>query len=196
MRRSMDAWERDFYVTDLWQLFRAVQERSAISSVWENALKTPEFPTPYAYLLYEIGADLRALSASAFQHAFISEDHCQLQNPGMIAHASALSWSFCVWSIADSKGKVSDSFRLRFIQEYLLFVLSLGWQPSEVIYAPTPTSINGLTPWRDLFLNELQKRFSGAHSATKELQNAIESLDHGKSYVFAGYKWLFTQLLG
>jgi hypothetical protein len=43
-------------------------------------------------------------------------------------------------------------------------------------------------PGRNFFVHA--KRFSRA------LRGAVESLDHGKSYVFEGYSWLKERLFG
>jgi hypothetical protein len=53
----------DFYVTDLLDMFRAVQGHSKFNKeIWEGDRSNREFPTPFAYLLYEIAGDLRDLS--------------------------------------------------------------------------------------------------------------------------------------
>jgi hypothetical protein len=101
--------ERDFYVTDLLDIFRAVQERSRVTEAWNRPLK--ERPTPFAYLLYEIGSDLSDLSGEALQKAVSKADVPEVAKPASVANALALTWSFCVWNIADSEGQVSDDFR-------------------------------------------------------------------------------------
>lgn len=59
VRQRHDA---DFYVTDLWSVFRTVRDHSTYNEVvWESPLANPEFPTPYAYLLHEIFYNLRSL---------------------------------------------------------------------------------------------------------------------------------------
>jgi len=45
-----------------------------------------------------------------------------------------MTWSFCVWSFADSDGQVSTIFRDSIIQEYLKFILELGWALNEVYH--------------------------------------------------------------
>lgn len=182
--------ERDFYVSDMFQIFRQVQERSKVSPVWDQPLA--ERPTPFAYLLYEIGEDLSDLSGLAFEKAFNSRAG-EVATPGQVAEALAQIWSFCVWSIADSQEQVTQEFRTRFIERYLVFVLRLGWQPNEVAYGVT-TAINGLNAWRDIFLNELKDRFVGDHDRREELKSAFASLDWGKSYVQQGSDWLKAEL--
>ena len=104
--------DRDFYVTDLWDIFRSVQERSRFDrSVWESPLSNSEFPTPYAYLLYEIAGDLRDLSATAVKTSTSKTDAPRVEGPRRLAKDLALTWSFCVWRIADSEGQVARGFR-------------------------------------------------------------------------------------
>jgi hypothetical protein len=212
----------DFYVTDLLDIFRAVQGHSKFNEeIWESDLSNWEFPTPYAYLLYEIASDLRDLSCSAVQSATpkeaprsLSEIEVDLLDlsgagaqsatqavpryvelPGDIARALAMTWSFCVWSIADSDGQVSPTFRDSIIREYLKFILELGWGPSEVYHGPGATGVQGLEVWRDLFAEELRERFAGDSGKRLDaLKSAMESLDQGKMYVFDGYDWLEQRL--
>jgi hypothetical protein len=81
--------EDDFYVTDLWDIFRAVQERSRFyEAVWESPLSNAEYPTPYAYLLYSIAGDLRDLSSKALQAAISQASPFKVEDPGRIARLS------------------------------------------------------------------------------------------------------------
>jgi hypothetical protein len=125
--------ESDFYVSDLFDLFRFVQERSRFyEAIWLSDLCTSEFPKPYAYLMYQIVADLEDLSCTAVQEATSDSVQRQVARPGRIAHDLAANWSFCIWSIAKSEGQVATDFRNRIIGEHLKFILKLGWEPSEI----------------------------------------------------------------
>jgi hypothetical protein len=189
--------EKDFYVTDLWDIFRAVLERSKFDSeVWENPRSNHEFPTPYAYLLYQIAEDVCDLSGKALQAA-TPTDSCRAEEPGQVARALAVTWSLCVWRIAASQDQVGPQFRSEVIREYMLFVLALGWQPSEIYLGPGAEDVEGLDVWRDLFLSELQARFVVGNSADRAvLRDAFESLDRGKRHVYEGYDWLEEKLFG
>jgi hypothetical protein len=100
--------ENDFYVSDLFDVFLAVQERSKFNkTVWQNPLSNFEFPTPYAFLLYAIAGDLDDLSCKAVQKATSQSVPLQADAPGEVAQALAMAWSFCVWSIADSEHQVA-----------------------------------------------------------------------------------------
>jgi hypothetical protein len=190
--------EKDFYVTDLWDIFRAVQERSNFNTaVWQNLLSDQEFPTPYAFLMYTIAFDLDHLSCHAVQQATRHSATPRAEAPGQVAHALAMTWSLCVLSIANSQHQVGPDFRKSIIQDYLVFILKLGWQPSEIFLGPVGDNVDGLDVWRDLFCVELKVRFVGADfTRRKALKDAFESLDHAKSYVYEGRAWLEKKLFG
>lgn len=188
--------EQDFYVSDLLDIFRAVQERSVYSkAIWESPLANNEYPTPYAYLLYQIAMDLRDLSSEAVYAAVSRSTPVHANAPGRIARDLAMIWSFCVWSIADSKDQVSSEFRDDIIREYLLFMLGLGWEPSEVHPGISPPA-GGLGVWRDLFLDELAQRFAADSHREAVLKGAFQTLDQGKRFVFEGSEWLEGELFG
>jgi len=189
--------EGDFYVSDLLDIFRAIQERSKYNKeIWNSDLANSEFPTPYAYLLYEIAGDLHSLSCAAVQSATSKIVPQQVESPNRTARDLVLIWSFCVWSIADSPEEVSPNFRKSLIREYLKFVLELGWAPSEVFHGLRGNAVQGLDAWRDLFAEELGQRFGNSGPRLEALQDAMQSLDKGKMYVYHGYKWLERKLFG
>jgi hypothetical protein len=189
--------EEDFYVSDLWQILSAILERSNFEeSVWQSPLSNPEFPTPYAYLLYEISSDLRALSANALQNATNNGEPPVAEAPGRVVRDLAKNWSFCVWGIADSQGRVSPEFRNNVIREYLLFILALKGEPSEIYAGPVGIDTKDLVAWRDLFLSELRRRIAGNSRRRDAIAEAFGSLDQGKMYVSEGYDWLEGQLFG
>jgi hypothetical protein len=186
--------EEDLYLTDLWQIFSAVLERSDFEqSIWQNPLSNSEFPTPYAYLLYEIASDLRALSAHALQSA-TNNGKTVAEAPNRVARDLALGWSLCVQCIARSQGRVSPEFRNDVIREYLLFILALKGEPSEIY--PGLAREDALVAWRDLFLSELQQRIAGDIQEGEAIKEAFKSLDQGKMFVFEGSDWLEQRLFG
>ena len=188
--------EEDFYVSDLSQIFSAVLERSNFAEdVWESPLSNSEFPTPYAYLLYEITSDLRSLSGEALQRATDGEPPTA-GAPGRVARDLAQSWSFCVWDIANSQGQVSPEFGKDIIRQYLVFILELHGEPSEIYTGPVGIDTKDLASWRDMFLSELQQRMAGNTREEEVIREAFDSLDQGKMYVFHGHEWLEGQLFG
>jgi hypothetical protein len=189
---------KDFYVSDLFQIFDAVLQRSTFNrTVWEGPLSNREFPTPYAYLLYEITADFHALSATAIRVATSHTMPSQAEEPGRIAKDLAQNWSFCIWRIADSKDRVSLAFRNDVIEAYLRFVLALHGEPSEVCAGSVSTTVEGLRAWRDLFLRELKSHFGSSWTGkTTALREAFDSVDQGKRYISEGSDWLEEELFG
>lgn len=98
-----------------------------------------------------------------------------------------------MWSIADPATEVSDKFRKYAIENYVVFILQLGWAPSEIYYGHVDT-IKGLEAWRDIFLKELNHSFAGFADQQWVLRDTVRSLDRGKRYVTDGYDWLCTEL--
>lgn len=189
-------FEADLYISDLLDIFRAVLERSKFKEdIWESPLSNREFPTPYAYLLYEINFDLRQLSASAVLASVSDTQPPRAELNGRIPGDLAQNWSFCVWIISKSDNQVSPDFRKYVIEQYLLFILALGWGPSEVGTGIENSTV-GLDVWRDLFLHELQQRFAGDWNNQEVPKEAMESLDQGKRYVYEGLDWLKEKLFG
>jgi hypothetical protein len=184
--------EKDFYVSDLWDIFRGVHERSRFDeNVWEGVLSNREYPTPYAYLLHEISRDLHDLSAKALQSATNNDDPPRAEAPGMVARDLARVWSSCILCIADSQNQVSKEYRNYVIEQYLLFVLALGWEPGEIYRGSARKDVKGLDAWRDFFLSELRKRFASGNPREKQaIRDAFGSLDRGKYFVSEGHKWL------
>jgi len=196
--------EKDFYVSDLFDIFRAVKERSKYDeAVWLSPLSNSEFPTPYAYLLHTITSDLEDLPCTAAQATTCSAPQPESEGaasqqvgaPGDVVSALAQAWSFCVWSIADSQHQVSPKFRDGIIEQYLIFILKLGWQPSEIHLGLGGGNVQGLDPWRDLFSKALKGRFEMSDPVRQAaLEAAMKSLDQGKHYVFEGSTWLEGEL--
>jgi hypothetical protein len=188
----------DFYVSDLWDIFRYAQQRSKFDkAVWESSDSNGEFPTPFAYLLYHLNSDLWDLSAEAVCCAASGGDSGSVAACDAIAKWLARTWSSCIENVAGSESQVSAGFRRYAIQQYLLFVLALGWEPSEVCLGWSSADSARLEIWRDFFASELKKRFGGArHAQDEALRDAVEGLDQGRRSVFEGYDWLRLKLLG
>jgi hypothetical protein len=187
--------EEDFYVTDLWNIFTSVQERSEfVEHIWQSPLANDEHPTPYAYLLYELSSDLEDLSSTALETATNRSPRSKVEAPGQVARALAKTWALCVWSISDSRGQVSVPFRNQIIRRYLIFILALGWEASEIYHGPRDHDPERLEVWRDLFLEELRRHVHDGSIRLDVLRDAFESLDTGKVFVSEGYDWLEEKL--
>jgi hypothetical protein len=188
--------EQDFYSTDLFQIFVAVQEKSNFDEqVWNDPRNNHEFPTPFAYLLYTIASHLEELTRIAIRHATPAASTGEIVAPDDVVEQIVRSWSVCVWNIADSVHEVSPIFRRSIVKQYLVFMLQLGWGISEIYLGPVPSNVEDLSVWRDLFLAKLKFMFhSSDHVRWSALQAAVESLDQGKGYVSDGYEWLQNSL--
>lgn len=188
--------EGDFYISDLFDIFRAVQERSRFDgNVWQSSMNNWEHPTPFAYLLHTIAWDLRGLVDTAVQGSISQGSPSKIAKPGQIAHALARTWSMCIWNMARSEKQVSPQFRNAVIVQYFVFLLELKYQLSEIFSGPAPKDVEGLDAWIDLFLKELQDRIVWSDTAKKvAFKEAFGSLDKGKNYVFEGSDWLEKEL--
>ena len=190
--------EMDFYVSDLWQIFCAVLEQSHFEdAVWESPQSNSEFPTPYAYLLYEIAADLKQLSATALEKAVSKAGNAQVGPPGRLPSDLARMWSACVSNVANSEGHVGSAFRDAMIKQYLYFVLALKSEPREILLSNHDVGVDAIGEWRDLFLIALRSRVvSASKPEIAALRRAYDSLDMGKYYVSEGHDWLCDALFG
>jgi hypothetical protein len=169
----------DCYVIDLFDLYRNILAHSDYrSSVWDRPFA--ESPTPFAYLLTEITNDLRKLALNSIQGTTGESD----PEPGHIDREIALTWSFCVWSIADPQTRVSQAFRMERIKDYLRFVFELGWQ----------TAPRRLDRWRDLFADELSGRLKGTGESRESVLSALDQFEPGKDHIQLGRGWLRSRL--
>lgn len=180
----------DFYVSDLWQIFEAIAKHSEHNpSVWKNSKANSEHPTPYAFLLKTITNDFRTLSGDCIKNIIFANGQ---DNLGGMISALAGCWSACVWCIAKSKNNVSDRFRDEIIEDYLNFILQLGFAPQEIFFQ----DIKGVSfdEWRDIFVEQIKERFASVNNDKSCLLNVINKLDSGKIYVQNGKDWLLREL--
>jgi len=113
--------EKDFYISDLFDVFRAVQERSKFDeTVWQKALSvTSSFPRPTPTCC------TRSRRTSTICHPLLYRKPSALlesRKPKRQEKSHRLfarTWSFCVWSIADSQHQVGAKFRDSIIEQYL-----------------------------------------------------------------------------
>lgn len=180
----------DFYILDLRQIFEAVLKHSKYNlSVWEDSKANSEHPTPYSFLLKTITNDFRTLSRDCIKNIIFAKGQ---DNLGGMISALAGCWSACVWCIAKSKNNVSDRFRGEIIEEYLNFILKLGFAPQEIFFQ----NHNGVSfdKWRDVFVGQLKERFAVIKDGKDCLLNVVSKLDRGKIYVQNGRVWLLGEL--
>lgn len=192
----------DFYVTDIWDLFRSIRPRSKYrDDVWDLSKHdyplpaNPEYPTPFAFLLYEICSDLESLSSEGIRRGLRDMGASFPNGLQQILRSLAMSWSYCIHNIARSQTNVSDEFKRDRIRDFLCFVLKLGYGPSEILHAGQQVAPRALNEWRDVWMNELKARFVGIEPVARaSLRGAVTALDLGKQYVFSGEAWLKSQV--
>jgi hypothetical protein len=188
----------DFYVSDLLNIFSEILDRSQVRpDIWQSP---PEAPTPYAWLLKEILADLYNLSRQVLRSCYseISDSPSEagrllareriierrIAPVPRIARDLAMVWSFCVLELARAdEGNVSAWFRRSWVRRYFDFLLQLRHAPHEAFDA-TGDQVVGLDEWDNVFVGA----FRGfLHSSNEELRGrireAIDSLDRGKGWV-------------
>jgi hypothetical protein len=172
--------EDNSYVFDLCDLYRTILAHLEYrETIWDQPFA--ESPTPFAYLLTEITNDFRKLATNALQSSK-SENGTKSTNPGHIVKEIAQAWSFCVWSIADSRTRVSDTFRTERVRDYLDFVFQLS------------STNHAQNPWRDLFADELKVRLLGHRDVLDFVTATLNHSDIGKEHARAGRDWLRSHL--
>jgi len=195
LRRAIsEKVQEDFYVLDLCDLYRTILAHLDYRpAIWEQPFA--ESPTPFSYLLTEITNDLHKLSINALQQAVAEAGADRVVIAPHIVEEIALTWSFCVWSIADPRTRVSPTFRMETISAYLNFVFQLGWQPGDLCDDATFSSAGpGLDCWRDLFADQLKIRLQGNGELLDMVTAALNQSEIGKQYARRGREWLRTQL--
>jgi len=175
--------EKDYYTSDLWNLFQSVCEHSKYDkNVWENIDANSEYPTPFAYLMDEILSDLKYLCRDSFKQG----DHPL----GRIEDNLIRTWATCVANLGFSKNKVSNTFKYNCIGYYLSYVLKMK-KAYEVAEGERKLNIK---QWLDLLVEQLNK-FSGGNESLREvLFQSMNKLDMGKRYISDYHEWLRGEL--
>ncbi|TAN45327.1 MAG: hypothetical protein EPN22_02810 [Nitrospirae bacterium] len=169
-------YEKDFYISDLLQLFQVIRDHSVYdSTIWEGEKSNFTCPTPYSYLLYQISQDFHELSHDAVKSA---TNNGKTDSPNQIVRQIAKCWAFCTCDIARSTKNVSESFKLNLIKEHLQFILLLNSGQRSELGLSGQDRIGGLDTWRDHYADTLKEQFINAGNDAKcVLQKAIGNLD-------------------
>lgn len=177
--------DQDFYVSDLYDIFRTVCDHSIYApEVWENPRANNEFPTPFAFLMSEVLSDLSFLSNDHYFHG--------KSPPGRLGQDLVSMWAFCLLLIADSKGKVSKSFKIRSLVHYMDYGLQMRWDHiHETIDNLRKTNCES---WSKIFVDALSKSISPTNGVREILLKAANALDICKDHVRENHKWLREQL--
>jgi hypothetical protein len=187
--------ERDFYVSDLFDIFRNILQRSKFDP---SAFRVATGPyvdyTPYSYLLEVIASDLEDLVKSAAQQSVKNNATQPDQSaPGRVGIDLVRMWAFCIWWLMGSPNKIDPGLRERIVERYFRLLFALGWEPSEILHG-TAQGVNNLNLWRDYMLKELKSHFPSPHPEhLNVIKRVLNSLDTGKRFISDGYDWLRTQ---
>jgi len=110
--------EDDYYVSDLFDLFRNVYDHSKYDKdIWENIDTHLEPPTPFVYLMRGILGDFESLCEESFNQG--------KRPPGPIGSILIAMWSLSISNFTYGEGKVSDKFKLECIGEYLSYTMKM-----------------------------------------------------------------------
>jgi hypothetical protein len=172
----------DYYVSDLWDLFRNVCEHSVYEwDVWEDEDVNWEYPTPFAYLMKQILSDLEDLFEDSYKQGE--------RPPGRIGYDLIRTWATCVANLGNSKDKVSDRFKYECIGYYLRSALEMMEDYEE---ADGERRAN-VESWRDEFVEKLKRYSRGNQKLRGVLFQSMNGLDTGKRYCdYEG--WLRSEL--
>ena len=179
--------EDDYYVSDLFDLFRNVYEHSKYDkNVWENMDARLESPTPFIYLMREILFDFKNLC---------NEDFSQGKRPpsqigSILITMWSLSLSNFTYTYTDEKPKVSDKFKFEYIGEYLSYVLKMMERYQEA----RGKIKENCKSWRDQLVKELKSHRVGFSDNRELLTQSIDKLDIGKRHIFTYREWLKGEL--
>jgi len=176
--------EDDYYVSDLWDLFRNVCEHSQYDEdVWENKDANSEYPTPFAFLMKEIFLDLRYLCRERERH------RQNIRPPGRIGNDLIRTWATCVAHLGYSRDKVSDKFKYELVRYYLIHALEM----MEAYEDADEEEKEYIKLWRDGLVEKLKWWRRGDNRLREVLFQSMNGVDLGKSY--SDYEdWLRSEL--
>ena len=163
--------EDDYYVSDLWDLFRNICDHSRYDeSVWEDRDANREYPTPFAYLMKQIFSDLEDLCNDSYKQGD--------RPPGRIGSDLIRTWPTCVAHLGNSREKVSGMFKYELVRYYLIYALKM----MEAYENADRDEKENIKLWRDGLVERL-KRYSRGNKRLREvLFQSVNGLDLGKRY--------------
>ncbi|MBN1362338.1 MAG: hypothetical protein JW993_17215 [Sedimentisphaerales bacterium] len=181
LRRAVQAQQdRDFYVSDLYDLFMTVCDHSVYEpAVWRNPRANTEYPTPFVFLMRQILLDLSSL---------FTECHCHRKDrPGQLGSDIVRIWAFCLIYLAGSKGKVSDEFKIGEFTSFLNDCIDIRPMASGRTHPEEDA-------WSQLFVDVLSEQIPSGSRERLILQEAADRLNPLKPEVHASDNWLREQL--
>lgn len=175
--------EDDYYVSDLWDLFRNVCEHSQYDkNVWEDRDANWEYPTPFAFLMKEVLADLKNLCRENYKQGNLP--------PGRIGSDLIRTWATCIANLGYSRDKVSDNFKF----ECLGYCLSYTMKMKETYEGAEGERKENIKLWRDGLVEKLKRYRAGDERLREILFQSMNKLDYGKRHIWDYHKWLREEL--
>jgi hypothetical protein len=186
--------ERDFYISDLWQILMKIQEHTTfdIKTTKPSLFGNPT--TPYSYLLNEIASDFESLTERAVQMS-VKANKVPPENsePNLTGETLAKFWCLSVWELMREAKRLDPNLLDRIVERYFRFMFALGWETTEILYT-VGQGVPSLNAWRDLLLGDLADCFkSPKQEHFTVLHRVFNSLDRGKPFISDGYDWLKTK---
>jgi hypothetical protein len=187
--------EKDFYISDLFQILQKVFEHSTFDVVATQTCGPRADHTPYSYLIETIASDLESLTEEAVRQS-VKTSLASGEEPKPTQNGIILlrMWSFSICLLMGKPGHIDPALRDQIVDRYFRFLFALGFEPSEIVFAGANRPDN-LNHWRRPLLKELRDglRNPGQEIFTT-LHSVFRSLDMGKPFIGDGYEWLRTQL--
>lgn len=177
--------EDDYYVSDLFDLFRNVYDHSKFDKdVWENIDASLEFPTPFVYLMKEILYDFAHLCDEDFNQG--------RRPPSQIGSTLITMWSLSLsnFTYTYKKCKVSDKFKFEYIGEYLKYAM----KKMEIYERAEGERKENSKLWRDQLVEEVKSHRIGFGDNKELLFKSMNKLDYGKLYISKYHNWLRREL--
>ena len=187
--------ERDFYISDLWQILMKIYEHTTWDS---NVVKPPLFgepTTPYSYLLNEIASDFEQLTEKAVQISVKeNETSPTTSKPDTTGRTLVKFWCLSIWELMSEANRLDPNLLDRIVERYFRFMFALGWETTEVLYT-TGQAVPTLNEWRDVLFEEFNECLTSAKQEhVTVLHRVFKTLDWGKPFISDGYDWLTTKL--
>ena len=177
--------EDDYYVSDIWDLFRGVCGHSRYNeNVWENRDASSEHPTPFAYLIKEVFFDLKDLCREKGRYKQ------SIRPPGRVGSDLIRIWASSVAYLGYSRDKVSDRFKAECLGYYLAYTLEM----KETCEKTEGENKENSKLWCDQLVEELKKHKAGDEILREVLFESMNHLDIGKTYIYDHEDWLRSVL--
>ncbi len=180
---------RDMYVSTLWDIFRAVADRSRKSAFVAQAGRRSEHPTPYAYLMNDICRDLNELCREACRTGMGPDGQGADPKDAPQFSIVAQIWAGCLGYLAARPDASTQAFRSELLIHYLNFMLQVGFWPRDALISDEPVDATIRQRYRDVLARELIQAIGGDQEGKRLVLDAAGRLDPCKTWVREGQDW-------